>query len=85
MRFKRVRVSSEFFANMLREGQLTSVVCVKGLPNDAKFSHITSSQIAGLDLVFYSQEWPELKDGDEYPVIEVLFEKYDPEDYIKKI
>jgi len=68
-RVKRVRMTSELLINMFRNGNESHVKCIKGLPDDARFIRMTSSeQIYGIDIVVSSESFSELKDGDEIPI-----------------
>jgi hypothetical protein len=68
MRYRRVRISHQLLMGMLVTGNHINVQVVSGLPSDAQFRYITSGSIFGIDVVVESDDFDELKDGDEIPI-----------------
>jgi hypothetical protein len=68
MRYRRVRISHQLLMSMLVTGNHVNIQVVSGLPSDARFRFITSSSLFGIDVVVESDDFDELKDGDEIPI-----------------
>ena len=75
MRHKILRVSFELAANCMR-GEHPGYRVVSGeIPKDAKMINIRHGWPDTIEILIESEEFPEVKEGEEIPLLETMFQK----------
>lgn len=75
-RLKILKCNTTFFLALLKSGSRDPVKIINPLPKDATITRIFQDNMLGnLNMVIASESFPELKEGDEIPLITMpLFE-----------
>lgn len=72
-RIKKLRVSSLFVEMLVRNGEHHHRVIKNILPDNVRVIDIITDHMVGFPSFWFilgSDDWPELKDGDEIPILE---------------
>lgn len=79
---KVVFISHDLITRLLKQGELPRTTVRNGLPEDAElvriipdFSVAFAVKPPRIGLFYQSAEWPELKEGEEIPVLMPVFER----------
>ncbi len=72
-KLKRLILSEHIFPGFFKTGEI-HVRCVDGLPENAEFVRLYQ-QDGRIEVVFSSEDWPQLADGDLIPLIQPLYDK----------
>lgn len=73
MRYKRFKAHIQFITNSCIEGKTYTFKCVKGLPEGVKYVRAGHDFEGNIFVIVEHESFPEIKNGDLIPELEILF------------
>lgn len=75
MRYKRFKLNIDFLVTRFVEGMEFHYKCIQGLPEGTKYVRAGHDWYGDVWVTVEHESFPELKNGDEIPNIEIKFNK----------